>query len=64
MTQYWGGTRHFFLLIICNFKNLGGGGWGGARAPPSPPCSAVPVLSLALMLKSESLVEVKQYHNL
>ena len=26
VTQYWGGTRHFFLLILYNFKNIGGGG--------------------------------------
>ena len=38
MTQYWGSTRHFFLLILYNFKNIGG---GGARAP-RPPYSAVP----------------------
>ena len=31
MTQYWGGTRHFFLLNLYNFKNI-----GGARAPPAP----------------------------
>ena len=35
MTQYWGGgggTKHFFLLILYNFKNIG----GGARAPRPP----------------------------
>ena len=26
MTQYWGGTRHFFLLNLYNFQNIGGGG--------------------------------------
>ena len=26
------GTKHFFLLILYNFKNI-----GGARAPPPPP---------------------------
>ena len=36
MTQYWGGTKHIFLLILYIFKNIGG---GGARAPPY---SAVP----------------------
>ena len=39
MTEYWGGTIHFFLLTLYNFKNIG----GGARAPPPlPPYSAVP----------------------
>ena len=28
-----GGTRHFFLLTLYNFENIGG---GGARAPPAP----------------------------
>ena len=36
VTQYWGGTRHFFLLILYNFKSIGG------NVPPGPPCSAVP----------------------
>ena len=43
MTQYWGGggKGHFFLLILYNFKNIGGGalisdsilgvGWGGTQ---------------------------------
>ena len=38
VTRYWGGTRHFFLLTLYNFKNIGGG--GGGHMPPS--CSAVP----------------------
>ena len=25
MTEYWGGTIHFFLLTLYNFKNIGGG---------------------------------------
>ena len=33
-----GGTRHFFLLNLYNFKNIG----GGAHAHPAP-YSAVPV---------------------
>ena len=37
VTQYWGGTKHFFLLILYSFKKY----WGGARAP-QPPYSAVP----------------------
>ena len=32
MTQYLGGTRHFFLLTLYNFKNIGGGG----QVPPAP----------------------------
>ena len=33
MTQYWrGGTKHFFLLVLYDFNNIGG---GGARAPQS-----------------------------
>ena len=38
--QYWGGrrgTRHFFLLTLYNFKNIGG------HVPPLLPYSAVPV---------------------
>ena len=35
VTQCWGGTRHFFLLILYNFKNIGGGGEG--HMPPCPP---------------------------
>ena len=27
-----GGTRYFFLLILYNFRNIGG------HVPPSPPC--------------------------
>ena len=36
VTQYWGGIKQFFLLILYNFGNIGGGG-GEARAPPCPP---------------------------
>ena len=40
VTQYWGGTKHFYLLILYNFKNIGG------HVPPvptpSPLYSAVP----------------------
>ena len=39
VTRYWGGTRHFFLLTLYNFKNIGG------HVPPGPtPRSAVPEL--------------------
>ena len=35
-----GDTRHFFLLTLYNFKNIGG---GGVTCPLVPsPCSAVP----------------------
>ena len=40
MTQYWGGTRYFFLLALYNFKNIGRGG-GKARAPHPTPRSLV-----------------------
>ena len=40
VTQYWGGTRHFFLLNLNNFKNIGG---RGTCSPyPPPPYSVVP----------------------
>ena len=41
VTQYWGegGTRHFFLLILYNFKNIEG---GHVPPPPPPPHSVVP----------------------
>ena len=43
MTEYWGGgTRHFFLLTLYNFKNMGGAG-GRGHVHPLPPYSAVPV---------------------
>ena len=32
VTQYWGGTKHFFLLILYNYKNI-----GEVCAPPPPP---------------------------
>ena len=32
MTEYWGGTMHFFLLTLYNFKNI-----GGEHVPPCPP---------------------------
>ena len=34
LTQYWRGTKHLFLLILYNFKNIGG---GGGHVPPGPP---------------------------
>ena len=42
VTQYWGVTKHFFLLILYNFKNIGG------HVPPLPPYSAVPVVCFCL----------------
>ena len=31
-----GGTRHFFLLTLYNFKNIGGGGAHASPATPTP----------------------------
>ena len=48
MTEYWGGTIHFFLLTFYNFKNIGG------HVPPPPPCppySAVPEFGFSLKSK-------------
>ena len=39
LSQYWGGTKHFFLLILYNFRNIG----GHVPPCPPPPYSAVPV---------------------
>ena len=41
MGEYWGegGTIHFFLLTLYNFKNIGG------HVPALPPYSAVPGLT-------------------
>ena len=40
--QYWGGTKHFFLLTLYNFKNIGGARAPPAPLPPPPPHSTVP----------------------
>ena len=42
MTEYWGGTIHFFLLTLYNLKNIGGGGGHVPPCPPPLPYSAVP----------------------
>ena len=48
-----GGKRHFFLLNLYNFKNIGG---GGGTCPPAPPpllrgpCKHSLLLSVALFL--------------
>ena len=44
------GTKHFFLLILYNFKNIGGG-----TCPP-PPYSAVPVIIYSYNVDSALLV--------
>ena len=44
VTQYWGGTRHFFSLTLYNFKNIGGG--GHVPPCPRPSYSAVPVVCI------------------
>ena len=44
-----GGTKHFFLVILYNFKNIGEG--GGARAPPAPP---TPLSLYSLQILSEN----------
>ena len=33
MTQYWGDTRNFLLLILYNFRNI----WRGTCPPATPP---------------------------
>ena len=45
VTQYRGCTKHFFLLILYNFKNIGEG--GGARAPPPAPLLRGPCIMLS-----------------
>ena len=46
VTQYWGGTKHFFLLILYNFKNIGGHVPPFLPThPPPTPYSAVPALT-------------------
>ena len=51
------GIKHFFLLILYNFKNIGGGG-GGTRAPSPPPYSAVPDLSEYLCVQGSVCLRV------
>ena len=62
-----GGTRHFFLLNLYNFKNIG----GGARAtPPCPPTPRVPARGLSKNLisgrkkrrKLHAIVAEVKYH--
>ena len=59
VTQYWGGTKHFFLLILYNFRNI----WGGGTCPPGPPSpySAVPAILLKKLVTSGS-VNVADIH--
>ena len=35
--QYWGAKKHFFLLILYNFKNIGGHVPPCSPTPPTPP---------------------------
>ena len=44
-----GGTEHFFLLILYNFKNIGGG-----HVPPPPPHSTVLEYSLKELVAGSS----------
>ena len=54
-----GDTRHFFLLTLYNFKNIG----GGMCPPASPPNSTVPaVMYFVLPIHYTDLVRV--YMNL
>ena len=48
VNQYWGGggTKHFFLLNLYNFKNIGGG--HVSPCPPPPPYSAVPRMNFEI----------------
>ena len=47
-----GGTKHFFLLILYNFKNIGGGTCPPFPLPPSPPYSAVPAQASFIQLRT------------
>ena len=49
MTEYWGGTMHFFLLTLYNFKNIGG---GHVPSPPAP-YSAVPCVVCNVTLDNQ-----------
>ena len=56
MPQYWGGTKHFFLLTLYNFKNI----WGGGSCPPPPlllrgPCVPLPKSTSAIGTFSTSI---------
>ena len=58
VTEYWGGcTRHFFLLTLYNFKNIGGGG----TFHTCPPYSAVPEVSEVrlILLKNEIYISTR-----
>ena len=50
MTQYWGGTRHFFLLTLYNFKNIRGGHVPPPPPPPPTPRSVIEEYSLDVAL--------------
>ena len=45
MTIYWGGTIHFFLLTLFNFKNIGG------HVPPPAPLLRGPWFRAFILVK-------------
>ena len=56
MIQYWGkgggGKSHFFLLILYNFKNIGGGGgtWPSRSPLLRGPCQRLTFAVIQLVL--------------
>ena len=55
VTQYWGDTRHFFLLNLYIFQNIGGVGGGGTCPLLRASCS---FLSNFSNIQPESLHEI------
>ena len=50
MTQYWGGTRHFFSQSLNNFKNLGG------HVTPSPTLRSLLPLDMVELCEEDGTV--------